>query len=278
MKHQEAYFEGVPGKQIFYQSWLPESDPKAILLIIHGVAEHSGRYQNVFDYFTPNGYAVYALDQIGHGKSDGARVFIDRFEDFITTIKNFFDLIQAEYSDKPIFLVGHSMGGLISLAYLLDNQDDFAGAIFSGGMVSVPEFVSPATVTIGKILSVLMPKLGLIYLVPEDISRDPEVVAAYINDPLVFIGKSTARLGAELLKGMQRVTAEAHKIKLPITILHGSDDKLVAPSDSQLLYDTVSSTDKTLKFYEGYYHEVFNEPGRDVVFADIQAWLEKQLA
>jgi len=278
MKHQEGYFEGARGKNIYYQSWEPESKPKAILLIVHGMAEHSGRYQNVVNYFTPLGYGVYALDLIGHGRTDGPRVFVNRFEDFIATIKNFYDMVKATNPEKPIFLVGHSMGGLISSAYLLDYQDELAGAIISGGMVSVPDFVTPATVTIGKILSVLLPKLGLVNLEPEHISRDPEVVAAYINDPLVFIGKSTARIGAELLKAMQRVTDEANKISLPITIVHGSDDLLVSPSDAQLLYDTVSSTDKTIKIYDGYYHEVFNEPGRDVVFADIQAWLERQLA
>ncbi|MEN8242947.1 MAG: alpha/beta fold hydrolase, partial [Chloroflexota bacterium] len=169
MIHKEGYFEGAVSKQIFYQSWLPETDPKAILLIVHGMAEHSGRYQNVVDYFTPNGYAVYALDQIGHGKSDGAQVFINRFEDFIITIKTFFEIIKTTHPDKPIFLVGHSMGGLITSACLLDYQDEFAGAIISGGMVSVPDFVTPATVTIGKILSVLLPKLGLVYLEPAHI-------------------------------------------------------------------------------------------------------------
>jgi alpha-beta hydrolase superfamily lysophospholipase len=278
MRHHEGYFQGPRSKQIYYQSWLPDSDPRAILLIVHGIQEHSGRYQNVVDHFTPLGYGVYALDQIGHGRSDGTRAFVDRFEDFMHTISIFVELIQDHNPDTPIFLVGHSMGGLISAAYLLDHQEDFSGAIFSGGMVSIPDFVSAATVTIGKILSVLVPKLGLVRLVPELICTDPKVVEAYINDPLVSLGKSTARLGAELLKGMQRVTAEMDKIKLPIIILHGSDDKLVSPSDGQKLYNTISSPDKTIKIYDGYYHEVFNEPGRDVVFSDVNTWLEKQLS
>jgi alpha-beta hydrolase superfamily lysophospholipase len=129
----------------------------------------------------------------------------------------------------------------------------------------------------GKILSKLLPKVGLIGLEAEHICSNPAVVQAYVNDPLVYTGKSSARLGAEMLKAMQRVTDEASTITLPITIVHGSDDKLIEPEASQMLYDKVSSEDKTLKIYPGYYHEVFNETGRDVVFGDLHEWLEAHL-
>ncbi len=132
MNHQDGYFKGVKVANIYYQCWLPESDPKAVLLVVHGLAEHSGRYMNVVDYFTPRGYAVYGIDHIGHGKSDGDRVYVERFDDFVQTLELFTDMIRQWQPGHPIFLVGHSMGGLIGAAYLLDYQDELAGAVLSG--------------------------------------------------------------------------------------------------------------------------------------------------
>lgn len=277
MNHTEDYFIGPRGKQIYHQAWLPEGDPKAIFLVVHGLAEHSGRYMNVVDYFVPRGVAVFGLDLIGHGKSEGTRVFVERFEEFTDTIKTLFDRIKSDYPGTPLFILGHSMGALVTPYYLLDHQDGLAGAIISGTMVKIPEHVTAATVAVGKLLSVLLPKAGVVGVTADHISSDPAVVEAYVTDPLVYTGKSTARLSAEMLRAMQRVTTEAEKITLPVIIVHGSEDKLVDPDSAQLFHDLIGSEDKTLKFYEGYYHEVFNEPGREAVFADIDAWLEKQL-
>jgi alpha-beta hydrolase superfamily lysophospholipase len=277
MEHQEGFFTGARGKQIYYQSWLPEGEPKAVLLVIHGLAEHCGRYMNIVDYFTPRGYAVYGLDHIGHGKSEGTRVYVERFEEYITTTKTFFDMVQNWQPGKLVFLVGHSMGSLIGAVYLLEYQDELAGAIISGTMVKVPDHVTSTTVTMGKIFSTLLPKFGIVGVEADHISSDPAVIDAYVNDPLVYIGKSTARLAAEMLKAMQDFPSKASQITLPITIVQGGEDKIVNVNDAQILYDMVGSTDKTVKIYDGYEHEVFNEPGRDVVFADIYAWLEAHL-
>lgn len=277
MKHQEGFFKGVRDANIYYQYWLPDGEVKAVLLIIHGLAEHSGRYSNVVNHFVPLGYAVYALDHIGHGKSDGDRVYVERIEDYTDTLEIFVNIVQESQTDKPMFLVGHSMGGLIGSLYLLEHQNDFNGAVLSGSGVKVPDNISPMVVSIGKLLSNLTPKFGLIGLNANDISRDPKVVEAYVNDPLVYTGKTTVRLATEMLRGMERVQQEAGKITLPLLLVHGSEDKLVDPDASQMLYDTVSSKDKTLIFYEGYYHEVFNDPKKDKVFADMEAWLEKHL-
>ncbi|OQY35580.1 MAG: alpha/beta hydrolase [Anaerolineaceae bacterium 4572_5.1] len=276
MKHEESFLKGVRGTKIYSQKWLPEHETKAILLVIHGLAEHSGRYANVVNYFVPLGYAVYALDHIGHGKSEGTRVYVERFEDFTDTIKIYFDMIRESHPDTPIFLVGHSMGALIGAFYLLDHQDELAGSVLSGASVKIPEDISPAIILVGKILSVLAPKMGLIQLEADGVSRDPEVVAAYVNDPLVTIGKYTTRLAAELLRAMKRVTTQASTIHLPLLLLQGSADTIVDPTGAQMLYDTVSSEDKTLKMYEGLYHEVFNEPERAQVLQDMEKWLDRQ--
>jgi len=239
MKHQEGYLKGVRDTDIYYQYWLPENEPEAILLVVHGLAEHSGRYMNVVNFLVPSGYAVYGIDHIGHGKSDGKKGYVQRFEDYTTTLKKYFDMIRGWHPEKPIFLVGHSMGGLISAAYLLKYQDELSGAVLSGPGIKVPDNISQAIIIAGNILSFIMPKTGLVQLDAEGVSRDPVVVDAYASDPLVYTGKITARLGAELLKAMKRVTEQAPKIRLPIMIVHGSDDKLVDPSGAQLLYDLV---------------------------------------
>jgi acylglycerol lipase len=277
MKHQEGFFKGVRDTDIYYQYWLPESEPKAILLVVHGLAEHSGRYMNVVNHLVPSGYAVYGLDHIGHGKSDGERVYVERFQDYTTTLKKYFDMIRKWQPEKPIFLIGHSMGGLISAAYLLEHQGELSGAVLSGPGIKVPDNISQATIFVGKLLSIIMPKAGLIQLDAEGVSRDPKVVDAYINDPLVYTGKTTARLCAELLKTTQRVTDQATKIRLPIMIIQGSGDKLVDPSGAQLLYDLVGSGDKMIKIYDGFYHEVFNEPEHEQVLNDVNKWLETHL-
>ncbi len=277
MEHQEGTFTGIRGETIYYQSWLPQGEPKAILLIIHGLAEHSGRYANVVNHFVPMGYAVYGVDHVGHGKSSGTRVYVERFGDYTDTLKTYFDMVRHWQPAKPVFLVGHSMGGLIGAVYLLDHQAKFTGAVLSGPAVKIQDDVSPAFIFVGKVISVLMPKMGVIRLEAEGVSRDPAVVQAYVNDPLVYCGKVTARLSAELVKAIRRVTAEAANIRLPILILQGGADRLVDPQGARILYDAVSSVDKTIKIYDGLYHEVYNEPERDRVLGDVEAWLEAHL-
>jgi alpha-beta hydrolase superfamily lysophospholipase len=274
MKHQEGFFTGVRETKIYYQSWLPEGDSRAVLLIVHGLAEHSGRYINVVNHMVPSGYAVYGIDHIGHGKSDGKRLYVERFQDYTKTLKNYFDMIRKWQPKKPIFLIGHSMGGLISAAYLLEHQDELSGVVLSGPLIKVPDNITQATIFAGKMLSLIIPRAGLLQLDAEAVSRDPAVVDAYVNDPLVYTGKATARLSAEMLKSMQRVTKQATKIKLPIMFVQGSDDKLVDPGGAQFLYDLVSSKDKTIKIYTGFYHEVFNEPEHKQVLGDVETWLE----
>jgi len=233
---------------------------------------------NVVNYFVPLGYAVYGVDHVGHGKSSGTRVYVERFEDYTDTLKTYFDMVRHWQPDKPVFLVGHSMGGLIGAVYLLSHQSELTGAVLSGPAVKIHGTVSPAAIFVGNVISVLMPKLGVIGLEAAGVSRDPAVVQAYVNDPLVCRGKVTARLSAGLVKAVRLVTAEATKITLPILIVQGGADKLVDPKGAQMLYDAVSSADKTIKIYDGFYHEVFNEPEHDQVLGDIKAWLETHLS
>jgi len=274
MKHYEGFFKGVRETNIYFQGWLPEGESRAVMLMVHGLAEHSGRYGNVINHFVPLGYAIYGIDHLGHGKSDGTRLYVKRFDDYTNTLKVYFDMIRGWQPEKPIFLVGHSMGGLISAVYLLDHQAELAGAVLSGAAVKIPKHITPAKVFVGKMLSALIPKFGLLPLDPVGVSRDPMVVQAYVSDPLVHRGAATARLAAEMLKAMQTICGQGARITLPILIVQGSADKLVDPDGARMLYDAVSSADKEIRIYDGLYHEVFNEPEHDRVLRDVEIWLE----
>lgn len=278
MKHEEGFLNENGDHEIYYQCWLPEGRAKAVLLLVHGLAEHCGRYMNLVNRFVPLGYGAYGFDLPGHGKSHGKRVYVNRFEDYTRTLATFLDKVRSLHKELPLFLVGHSMGSLVSAVFLANGQEGLAGAVLSGsGAVKVPDSISSATIFAGRVFSVLMPKIGLIGLDVNGVSRDPSVVRAYVEDPLVYTGKTTARLAAEILKAMQRFPEEAARITLPILLLQGGADRLVDPVGARMLFDGVRSQDKTLKVYEGLYHEIYNEPEHDEVLADVEGWLEKHL-
>jgi acylglycerol lipase len=277
VEHQEGAFTGARDASIYYQCWLPDGEAKAMLLIVHGFGEHCGRYRPVVDHFVPRGYAVYAFDHIGHGRSEGTRAHVQRFSDYTDTLHTFVGMVQRWQPEIPLFLIGHSLGGLIVADYVLDHASGLAGAVLSGPVIAVPENITPVTVAVGKVLSALAPQARIAGIEAEGISRDPDIVQAYIEDPLVYRGKMTARLGAEALKTQQRVMAEASTIELPLLIIHGGADVLAPPAGSRECYEAVSSADKTLKVYEGLYHETYHEPEREQVLGDMQAWLEAHL-
>lgn len=277
MKHREGKFKGYKGLNLYYQCWLPEDKPKAVLLVAHGLAEHSGRYKNLVDYFVPKGYAVYALDHRGHGKSEGTRSYVDNFNDYLTDLKTFFDMVRKENKNAKIFLFGHSLGGTIVTAYAVEHQEELAGLILSGSSLVPSTSVSPALLAMAGIISALLPKMGVTLLDASAISRDKSVVDAYVNDPLVFRGKVPARTGAELARMWKQLPEQMPKIKLPVLIMHGFTDQLADPRGSKLLYERVGSKDKTLKLYDNCYHEICNEPEREQVFVDMGAWLTKHI-
>jgi alpha-beta hydrolase superfamily lysophospholipase len=274
MQHIEGKFAGRNNFSLYWQAWLPEGPPKAILLIVHGIAEPSGRYTNLVNYFVPKGYAVYSFDQRGHGKSDGKRSYIERFSYYVDDLQTFFSLVRTENPNTKIFMVGHSLGSTIALDYTLEHQRELQGLIISGTTLKAGASISRAAILAAKILSVVMPKIGVSALDPGGISRDPAVVAAYVNDPLNYTGKLSARFGVELLKTMDMLQKRLSEITLPILIMQGSQDRISDPSSSKILFDGVSSKEKTMKIYEGFYHEIFNDPERQQVFSDMEAWFK----
>ena len=277
MKYNESNFNGYDNLKLYYRSWLPSCEPKMVLLVVHGLAEHSGRYASFASHFTDRGFAVFSFDQRGHGKSEGFPGYVNRFSDYLNDLELFYNVFNDEYKNAKTYLVGHSVGGLIATAYAHKHQDSFSGLILSGATIKPGSSLSPAKITIARMLSFLLPKLGVDTIDTTAVSRDQKVVNTYANDPLVYHGKISARLGAELIGAMQRLTEQVSEIKLPALIMHGTCDHLSDPEGSRLLYDKIGSDDKTLKEYDGFFHEIFNEPEQLQVYRDVEDWLKIRL-
>ncbi|WP_261858988.1 alpha/beta hydrolase [Photobacterium sanguinicancri] len=274
MTHQEAFFTSLSGKQIYTQSWQPEGNrPHAIVIVVHGLGEHSGRYQNLVQTLLPLNIAVYGLDHLGHGQSEGKRVFIDSFDEYIDTLDNYVDQVKETRPDCPLFLIGHSMGGLITSTYLLQHQNKVNGAVLSAPAIQPPAQISPLLIKLGKYIAAIAPALPAVALDIKGISRDPSVIERYLQDPLVHSGNVTAGLSRQIQLAMDNMAQNAHLINLPLLILQGTEDRLVNPRGANFLVNAVSSTDKTLKQYDGLYHELFNEPEKEHVLKDLSEWL-----
>lgn len=277
MQSSEGTFQGDGNLELYYQSWYPEKQPKAILVIVHGVAEHSNRYQNLVKVLLPENIAIYSYDQRGHGSSPGRRGYLHSWDEYHSDFKRFLEMVHQREPDLPLFAYGHSQGALIILEYLLQDSADLAGIITSGPPLNTDGAASPLLVMAAKILSRVWPTYSFdTPLNPEDLSCDPKVVQAYRDDPTVF-KILTARWGTEYLNAQIRARDNAAAITLPILILQGGEDAICDPQASQDLYDRVSSADKTLKIYPSYFHEVHNEPGHVAVIQDINRWINDHL-
>ena len=267
----------MPNQTDLYQrSWDVDS-PKGVILLVHGLAEHSERYQALGNYLTTNHYALMAIDLPGHGRSSGTPGHINRFSDYHAAIRTLYKTAQTKYPNAPIFLLGHSMGGLISAQFLIDHQKLFKGALLSGPALETPQQPPTWQVSVIKLIAKIFPKLGLLKLDASGISKDTKVINDYNSDPLVYHGKLSARFLVEMFAAMNDSKARANKIKLPILIMHGSDDVITSPAGSSYLYDHVSAKDKTLKIYDGLYHEIFNEPSAQSVYGEVVAWLDSHI-
>ena len=266
--------EGTLAGNLYWQSWRPEADCKAAIVLAHGLAEHSGRYAALATALTDAGYALYALDHYGHGKSEGPRCHVSAFSDYVAGVEALRVVAATQNAERAIFLCGHSMGGLIAGLSALTYANNYRGVILSGPAVVAVDPPPTWQQWIVRLLSKIAPKAGVLALDASAISRDPAVVENYRQDPLVHTGKISARLAAEIFASMAQLSARASDIALPILLMHGGADTLTAPQGSSLLFDAVASTDKTLRFYEGLFHEIFNEPERETVIHEMIEWLD----
>ncbi len=274
--YNEDHLAGAGGAKIFWRSWIPD-DAAAIVVIAHGGAEHGGRYRHVVERLVPEDYAVYAIDHRGHGRSDGRRAQIGRMAHVVEDLDRLIGRANEAHPQLPLFLLGHSVGGCISVAYALAHQQRLTGLVLSGPVAAVEAAPLPLRL-IAKAASVLLPDAGLLRVEAEGVSRDPDEVAAYDADPLVYRGKLPARTLQELADTIGRFDAEAPRITLPVLVQLGMADLIVPPQGGQALFERLGSQDKTLEEYEGFFHEIYNEPPgeRDRPLDDLAAWLAER--
>ena len=278
MPHLEGTFPVAKRKALFYQAWLPDCQPKAVIVLVHGLADHSSRYANVIDYLLPRDYAVWSYDQRGHGRSPGTRCYVNSFTDLTGDLDKFIAVVRDRNPGLPLFVLGHSMGALEVAAFAASQPQGIAGFVFSGLLLNTGQSVPKMMLKLAGLLSALAPRLGVQQLDCNAISRDATVVERYIKDPLVFTGKIPARVGAELIAAMASTPSKFSSISLPVLLLHGAADRLAEPSSSQAMYEALASTDKELHFFPGCFHEIFNEPCREFVLGILSRWLDKHVA
>ena len=275
MKTSEETLEGAGGIKIFFRSWHPDGKARGVVVIVPGFNAHSGYYAWVAEQLTGEALAAYAVDLRGRGKSDGERFYVEKFQDYVDDVSALVNRAKSREAGLPVYLLGHSAGGVVSCLYALENQSQLAGLICESFAFQVP--APDFALAVFKGLSHLAPHAHVLHLKNEDFSRDPNIVRAMNDDPLIANETQPTKTLAEMVRADERLEKEFPRIKLPVLILHGTSDKATRPSGSQLFYDTAGSTDKTLKFYEGGYHDLLNDTDKQQVMSDIRVWINEHL-
>lgn len=268
---QEGSFEGIGGLKIFTRSWKPEGAVRGVVVISHGFNSHSGQYLWVGEQFANAGYATYALDHRGRGQSEGERFYVDKFTDFTGDLATFISAAKAENPRLPVFLLGHSAGGVISCGYAIEYPGQIDGLICESFAFKLP--VPDLVLAVLKGISYLTPHLHVFALNNKDFSRDPAVVESMNNDPLIKGESQPAETAAEMIRADQMLEKCFDRITIPIYIIHGTEDKATRPDGSEFFYEHAGSTDKTLKLYEGHYHDLLNDVDKEIVMQDILDWV-----
>ena len=270
----EEWLDGTGGR-IFTRHWEPEGSPKASLVICHGVNSHGGQYIGAGEEFASRGFAVTALDLRGRGKSDGERFYIESIDEYVSDLSLAIEQARARHPDLPLYLLGHSAGGVTSTTYALDYQERIDGLICESFAFRV--FAPNFALKLLEGASHVLPHAHVLRLKMEDFSRDPEWVAQLNADPLTLDEVQPVSTVAAFARAGERFEREFGKISLPVLILHGTEDKATRPDGSEQFFNEATSTDKTLKLYEGYYHDLLNDLGRETVFEDIDGWISERL-
>jgi acylglycerol lipase len=270
----ESEFFADDGLRLHQRRWLPQGDPAAAVILVHGIIEHGGRYAGVGEELSRRGYAVYAMDLRGHGRSAGDRLWVEEFDRYLADLDGFLDHVRHQQPEKPVFLLGNSMGGAIVGLYAILRQPNVCGVVLSVPAVEVAGDVFPLLRRLAALASRIVPRLRLVRLGAGRLSRDPQVVADFRDDPLVFHGRIPVRTGAEVLRAGRRIRERMADLRLPLLLLHGTEDTITDPRGSRLLHARAGSRDKTLMLYEGLYHDLFHEPEHAQIIEDLARWLD----
>jgi alpha-beta hydrolase superfamily lysophospholipase len=272
---KEETFQGVGSLKIFARSWRPGGTPRAVVVIVHGFNSHSAYYGWVAEQFVMRGLAAYALDLRGRGQSEGERFYVEKFSDYVNDVARFVQIAKQREPGLPVFLLGHSAGGVVSCIYTLEHQAELAGLICESFAFQVP--APDIALSVLKGISHVAPHAHVLKLKNEDFSRDPKIVEMMNKDPLIANEVQPTQTVAEMVRADERLKKEFPLIKLPLLVMHGTADKATKPSGSRLFHETAGSADKTLKIYEGAYHDVLNDTDKQVAMTDILSWIDARL-
>jgi alpha-beta hydrolase superfamily lysophospholipase len=277
VRRTEGHLEAGPGLLLFRRAWLPR-ETERVLAIVHGFAEHSGRYDTLGAWFAARGCAVHSYDQRGHGRSDGPRRHIESFDEYLDDLDRFLERVAGEHPDLPLFLVGHSMGGLVAAAHACERSTRAAAIVLSGPALRLPDDFSPLRLRAVRLLRRLAPRVAMKSGIdPDGLSRDPEVVRNYLEDPLVDT-RMTFSHAASLLEALQRTAATASRVRAPMLLLHGADDPICPVEGSRAFHAGLAVPGSALRIYPRLRHEIFNEPERETVYQDLLDWLRAREA
>jgi alpha-beta hydrolase superfamily lysophospholipase len=270
----EQWLQGTGGR-IFTRHWEADGAARASLVLCHGVNSHGGQYIRAAEKFAAQGFAVTALDLRGRGQSDGERFYAESIDDYVSDLSLAIDLAKSQHPDLPLYLLGHSAGGVTSVTYALYYQDRIDGLICESFAFRVyaPNFAL-------KVLegaSHVLPHSHVLKLKMADFSRDPAWVAQLEADPLTKGEVQPVATVAAFVRAGERFEREFGRITLPVLIIHGTEDKATRPDGSEQFFHEAGSADKTIKLYDGYYHDLLNDLGREAVMADIVAWIDARL-
>jgi alpha-beta hydrolase superfamily lysophospholipase len=263
------------GLRLFYRAWRPDQSSRGVIAIVPGFNSHSGYYAWVAERLVAEGLAVYAVDLRGRGKSEGERFYVQQFGDYVNDVHELVTLARSDQLGLPVYLLGHSAGGVVSCLYAIEHQQELAGLICESFAFKIP--APDFALAVFKGLAHLAPHAHILRLKNEDFSRDPAIVEAMNADPLIGNEKQPTETLASMVRADELLEKEFAGLTLPVLILHGTEDKATKPSGSQQFFNTVGSIDKTLKLYDGGYHDLLNDTDRDVVIADIAGWIDRQL-
>jgi acylglycerol lipase len=269
---EEGTIPSADGTRLYFHHWRATSRPNAVVAICHGVNSHGGQYDWAARQLSAAGYPVFAIDLRGRGRSDGPRYFVEHVARYVEDVSALIGLAKSRHPGVPVFLLGHSAGGVISCTYALDHGAEIAGLICESFAYQIP---APKPVLgLVKLLSRFAPHLPVLRLANEDFSRDPVAVATLNRDPLTLNERQPAATVAALVRADERLTRDFPRMRVPVLILHGTADRATVAAGSKHFFATTGSTDKSIQLYDGHFHDLLNDFGKEKVIADIVRWLD----